>query len=205
MVRGTGGSSGKGSGKRRRVQIGRARLKQWTPRVERRFLEALAATGNVHAACAEAGMWPPSAYNHRKRWERFAEAWDEAVAEGYLRLEGALALRGCNLFSARSLAELADGEDGEDSGAPPEVRIVAMTADHALAALNAYRKRLPPDCFSSEYQDEHAAMVAATDEKLRRKMAMLRLIDEEGRVIGQRDGEAEGNDGGVTLNPLSPR
>jgi hypothetical protein len=42
VVRGTGGAVWG-----RRVQIGRARLKQWTPRVEQRFLVALAATCNV--------------------------------------------------------------------------------------------------------------------------------------------------------------
>ena len=51
VVRGTGGSGG---GKR--VQIARARLKQWSPRVEDRFLAALASTCNVKAACAEVGM-----------------------------------------------------------------------------------------------------------------------------------------------------
>src|SRR5688572_22229906 len=44
VVKGTGGSGGD-----KRIQIARARLKQWTPRVERRFLTALMATCNVTA------------------------------------------------------------------------------------------------------------------------------------------------------------
>ena len=67
VVRGTGGSGG---GKR--VQIARARLRQWSPRVEERFLTALTATCNVRAACAEVGMTPASAYAHRGRWANFA-------------------------------------------------------------------------------------------------------------------------------------
>ena len=94
VVRGTGGSGG---GKR--VQIARARLRQWTPRVEERFLAALAATCNVKAACAEVGLTAASAYNHRRRWMGFAERWDEAVATGYARLEAGLLEHACNMLS----------------------------------------------------------------------------------------------------------
>jgi hypothetical protein len=82
VVRGTGGS---GAGKR--VQVARARLKQWTPRIEDRFLAVVAATCNVRAACAEVGMTVSSAYAHRKRWPAFARRWDEAVWEGTQNLE----------------------------------------------------------------------------------------------------------------------
>jgi len=94
VVRGTGGSGG---GKR--VQIARARLKQWTPRAEERFLATLAATCNVKAACAEVGLTAASAYNHRRRWMRFAGRWDEAVETGYARLEAGLVEHAGNLFS----------------------------------------------------------------------------------------------------------
>ena len=59
-----------------RVQIGRARIKQWTRRTEQRFLSALAATCNVTAACAEAGMEKSGAYHHRHLSTGFARAWD---------------------------------------------------------------------------------------------------------------------------------
>ena len=78
VVKGTNG---------RRVQIARARLKQWTPRVEDRFLAVVAATCNVKAACAAVGMTAASAYAHRKRWPAFAERWDDAVWEGQQNLE----------------------------------------------------------------------------------------------------------------------
>ena len=94
VVRGTGGVGG---GKR--VQIARARLKQWSPRVEERFLETLAATCNVRAACAEVGMAASSAYDHRRRWRAFAERWDEAIEIGYSRIECGLIEHACNLFS----------------------------------------------------------------------------------------------------------
>ena len=85
VVRGTGGSGG---GKR--VQVARARLKQWTPRVEQRFLEVLAATCNAKVACAEAGMSIGSAYAHRRRRPEFARNWDVAIEIGYIRLESSI-------------------------------------------------------------------------------------------------------------------
>lgn len=117
VVRGTNG---------RRVQIGRARLTQWTARVEARFLAALSSTCNVSAACAEVGMHPPSAYSHRRRWSTFARRWDEAIATGVTRLEIALLHNGCNLFS--------------DPEMPPEVAMSGMTADHAIHLLNMHRR-----------------------------------------------------------------
>jgi hypothetical protein len=91
VVRGSGGSGGG-----RRVQIARARVKGWSPRMEQRFLSALAAMCNVKAACAEVGLSPASAYNHRRRHQTFADAWDLAIEIGYDRIEGALIEDACN-------------------------------------------------------------------------------------------------------------
>ena len=100
VVKGTGGSGG---GKR--VQIARARLRQWSPRVEERFLAALGATCNVKAACAEVGLTAASAYGHRKRWRAFAERWDAAVEEGYMRLECGLVEAAGNFLSGEALPD----------------------------------------------------------------------------------------------------
>jgi hypothetical protein len=140
VVRGTGGSGG---GKR--VQIGRAREKQWTPRAEKRFLSALAATCNVKAACAEVGMWPASAYNHRDRWPAFAERWREAEKIGFFRMEAAVVENGCNLFSEPEVE--------------PDVRIEGMTIADAMEALRMHKHSvrrlggkpgLPPRVASNE-------------------------------------------------------
>jgi hypothetical protein len=123
VVKGTGGAGG---GKR--VQIARARLRQWSPRVEERFLAALAVTCNVKAACAEIGLTPASAYNHRNRWPRFAERWHEAVEIGYVQLECGLIERAGNLFSGEG---------------PPEVGpIREMTADHAIHLLHMHKHQV---------------------------------------------------------------
>jgi hypothetical protein len=123
VVKGTGGAGG---GKR--VQIARARLRQWTPRVEERFLAALTATCNVKAACAEVGLTPASAYNHRNRWARFGERWDEALEIGYVQIEMGLIEQAGNLFS------------GEGPVAVEPIR--AMTADHAIHLLHMHKHRL---------------------------------------------------------------
>ena len=113
VVRGTGGSGG---GKR--VQIGRAREKQWTARTEKRFLSALASTCNVKAACAEVGLGQASAYNHRTRWPLFAKAWDKAEEVGFLRLEAALVAAAAGL--------------GEEPEFAPDIPIEGMTVWHAM-------------------------------------------------------------------------
>ena len=74
----------------RRVQVRRAKYRQWTPRIELRFLDALVTTCNAKAAARAAGMSMSSAYAHRRRWPRFAALWDEAVDVGAAVLEGAL-------------------------------------------------------------------------------------------------------------------
>ena len=123
VVRGTGGSGG---GKL--VQVARARVRQWSPRVEERFLATLAATCNVKAACAAVGMSAASAYNHRGRWPRFAERWDAAVEEGYVRLELGLIHAAGNLFS-----------DEEPAEAAP---VTAITADHAIHLLHMHKHQV---------------------------------------------------------------
>ncbi|CAA9526784.1 MAG: hypothetical protein AVDCRST_MAG31-1998 [uncultured Sphingomonas sp.] len=107
------------------VRICRAKLQQWSPTAEKRFLAALASTCNVQAACAEVGMSVGSAYRHRKTWVAFARAWDEAVVAGYRHLESALVLAGRNLFS-----------DGAPAVLSP---ITEMTAAQALHLLHMHK------------------------------------------------------------------
>lgn len=129
VVKGTGGSAlGPTPGGGRRVQIARARVRQWSPRAEERFLAALGATCNVKAACAEVGLTAASAYNHRHRWPAFARRWDAAVEEGYLQLECALLETGANVFSGEALPD------------PPPLR--AMSVAQALQLLHMHKHRV---------------------------------------------------------------
>lgn len=120
VVRGTGGAGG---GKR--VQIARARVRQWSPRVEERFLAALGSTCNVKAACAEVGLTPASAYNHRRRWPAFARRWDAAVEQGYTQIEMGLIECAGSFLSGEEL--------------PDAAPISGMTVTHALHLLHMHK------------------------------------------------------------------
>ncbi|MEN2786976.1 hypothetical protein ACFOKI_08365 [Sphingomonas qilianensis] len=135
-------------GNGRRTQIARARLRQWTPRIEARFLAALAGCCNVRAACAAVGLSVASAYNHRARWAAFAQGWDEALAVGYERIEGALLAAGCAMLE---LSRAGGGGPDADRGASaarelgeiaPELLISGMTVDAALQLLWLHRQQV---------------------------------------------------------------
>lgn len=115
----------------RRVQIARARLRQWTPRGEQRFIAVTEATCNVRAACAAAGLSVASAYRHRERWPGFARRWDGAVVAGYPRLQGAL--------TAGAIA-LLDPEISLHEGRVPALE--PMNVDHAIALVRLHERRV---------------------------------------------------------------
>ncbi|HEV2818366.1 MAG TPA: hypothetical protein VGW40_14230 [Allosphingosinicella sp.] len=123
VVKGTGGSGG---GKR--VQIARARLKQWTPRVEDRFLAVLAATCNVKAACAAVGMTAASAYAHRQRWPGFMARWDAAIEVAYRRIEVALDQAAEQLLGTCDL--------------PPEEPLGPMNVDQAIHLMHMHKHQV---------------------------------------------------------------
>lgn len=149
-----------------RVQIGRARVKQWTRRVEQRFLSTLAATCNVTAACAEAGMEKSGAYGHRYRSPEFAKAWDEAVELGYVRVEAALVENACNLHSP-----------AED---PPDIDMPPVTFDQALHLLNRHKHQV-----RGIGKRPGRAQRMATDAEVRR--ALVRSLRAFGVRVTQED------------------
>jgi len=112
----------------RRVQIARAKLHQWTPRTEARFLAALASCCNVSAACRTVGLTPEAAYQHYRHWPDFAKRWDAALEEGYVRLETALFDTAGRVFQAVDY--------------PQDVPIEPMTFDQALTLLHQHRRRV---------------------------------------------------------------
>jgi len=61
----------------------------WTPERQRRFIEALADTGSVDAACRAVDMAQRGAYELRRQpgAEAFRAAWEAALAHGVRRIE----------------------------------------------------------------------------------------------------------------------
>src|SRR5688500_15898203 len=67
----------------------------WKPEVQRAFIEALAETGSVRAACRRVGRTDNGAYQLRRHpeGEGYRAAWDAALDLGIRRLEDALTER----------------------------------------------------------------------------------------------------------------
>ncbi|UVO55495.1 hypothetical protein [Sphingomonas sp. SUN039] len=114
------------AGNGRRAVVARARLRQWTPRVEARFLGVLAASANVKLACEAAGLSVASAYVRRSKWPGFAERWKAALENGYVRLEFAMIEHACNTFEPVIEFE-------------PDLPMPPMGVDDALQVLRLHR------------------------------------------------------------------
>src|SRR3546814_4097149 len=78
------------SARHRALQLRTARTGGFTAAARRTFLDALAATCNVTLAARAAGFPVRPCYRWRHQHAAFAEAWQEALAIGYDRLETAL-------------------------------------------------------------------------------------------------------------------
>jgi hypothetical protein len=104
------------AGNGRAVQIKRAALRQWTPRIEARFLSVLAATCNVTASAKAVGLSPASAYYHADRWPAFAERWRAAIEEGAFRIELQLMARATRSLSPIE-GEAAPGSELDEDAA----------------------------------------------------------------------------------------
>ena len=114
------------AGNGRRAVVARARLRQWTPRVEARFLGVLAATANVKLACEAAGLSVASAYVRRNKWPGFDTRWRAALENGYVRLEFGLIENACNTFEPRE-------------GFEPDLPMPPMTPGDAIQLLRLHQ------------------------------------------------------------------
>jgi len=112
----------------RRTRWGMQRVRcrrQWTERAEERFLDQLAASCNVETSCQEAGVSHTTVYRHRRKRPEFAAKWQEALEQGYARLE-MVALEG-------AIAALQGA--GPDASRP----IAGMSAETAIRLLTLHR------------------------------------------------------------------
>jgi hypothetical protein len=113
-----------------------ARHERWNSKRTELFLDHLAATSNVNEALAVSGMSPSSLYRHRRECPAFRAAWNEALDEGYSRLEAELLNRARN------------GETQEvvnRSGEVVVVRKVSNTLGLALLKLHQIRAAVTRD------------------------------------------------------------
>jgi hypothetical protein len=165
-----------GTGRGKRVQVARARAKQWTPRTETRFLTALSSTCNVKAACAAVGLTPASAYGHRRRWRTFRSRRNAAIERGYDRIEFALIEAGCNIFSPREQ--------------PPEVDLGPMRVADAIQVLQMHKHQVHGlGGAPGRWRPVSKAEIEAT------RARILHLLDKEERATARRKARAGGAEG----------
>jgi hypothetical protein len=170
------GSGGRGGG--RRVQVSRARLKQWTAAEEKRFLAVLSATCNLKLACRQVGLSPASAYAHRHRWPDFAARWDAAVEDGYWWLQGAMLERATISLDPHAYDHLEDWE--------PALPIEPMTPDQCLSLLHmnkhsAFRTWAQRKGLRGWGRNHNAELSRAElNESILKKLKVLRIRKEAG-------------------------
>ena len=112
-------ASGKDGPKRIRVN-GR----WWTEEAETTFLDHLAVSCNVAWAAAQCGFSVPTVYNHRRTDPAFARRWEEALDDGYVRLQTEL------VGTAIDYVERLRGD--------PELPLKHMSVREALSLINRH-------------------------------------------------------------------
>lgn len=132
-----------GANRGRPAQVRKKRSDAWTKRRKAQFLTELALSCNVQRACKKLGVWAASAYHHRQDNPDFAEAWQAALQEGYVRLEEALLRRALDVVGH----DAGDGDglvaaDGDAPHAVVQDPLATMTLAQAIDILKHKRTQL---------------------------------------------------------------
>lgn len=101
---------------------------QWSEEAEEIFFDALATDCNVTSAAEQAGFSTPTVYRLRRNRPDFAEKWQAALEQGYIRLE-------LTLLEA-AVDSLTVFEFDESRPIP------RMTVDQAMNVLRAHRNEV---------------------------------------------------------------
>lgn len=123
-ARGPEGSIIRASGKDG-PQIVHSKGKRWTDAAETLFLDALGASCNVSWAAAQCGFSTEAIYARRRRDPAFAARWQEALVQGWFRLEAGLV--------AAAIATIEGRIPDPDFPIPP------MTVADVIAVLKLHR------------------------------------------------------------------
>lgn len=111
--------------KNRKTKIIRTTGHRWSNAAEAIFLEHLAATANILASAAESGFSTTAIYKRRMKEPGFAARWQQALEQGYARLEMQLV--------QTATSSLAGDEIAGDKPIP------RMTAAEAMNLLKLHR------------------------------------------------------------------
>jgi hypothetical protein len=106
-------------------QVIHSRGKRWTEAAEALFLDALAASCNVTWSAGQCGFSKEALYTRRRRDPAFAAKWQEALVQGWFRLEAGLV--------AAAIATIEGRTPDPDFPIPP------MTVADVIAVLKLHR------------------------------------------------------------------
>lgn len=171
-------------GKNRIAQVARPSPRKLFDSTRRRvFLDWFAATCNVCLSAEKAGVNYRTVYKHRRKDSAFAEAWDEALAQGYAALEA-------GLVSDAVAAEIGKASIDED-GEPATPAQSPLTFEQRMALLKEYRRadggRGPRAVGKAPSQPGHVASPeeaeAALIKRLKHFAMRVAEADAEGRSV----------------------
>jgi hypothetical protein len=114
--------------KNKNTKIIRTTGHRWSNVAESIFLEHLAASANVLASAAEAGFSSTAIYKRRMKEPGFAARWQQALEQGYARLE-------MQLVETATSSLAGDEIDGDKA-------IPRMTAAEAINLLKLHRAQV---------------------------------------------------------------
>lgn len=140
----------------------------FTPAKREKFLSHFAATCNTKASARAAGISHATVYAWRRKDQGFARAFEQALEEGYLRLEAEV-LR----LSVEALSFTADEEAAEEARGKVDVRT-------ALAVLESYRRhagKRPGEMLV------HRADEETVRARLEERLKLFGIIDAQGQLI----------------------
>ena len=116
------------NGRAKRIKTGGA---QWSEEAEDQFFDILAASCNVVMAAKATGFAPATAYWHRRRRPEFAARWQQALDQGYARLEMVLVEAACDTM--------------DDVDFDADRPIPKTTVDQAMNVLRAHKNEIKGD------------------------------------------------------------
>lgn len=139
-------------------QLIRSKGDRWTEEAEAVFLDHLAASCNVLASCEAAGFGNYSVYKRRREDAAFAQRWQAALEQGYVRIEAALVRRAADAL--------------EGFAPDPDTPIPTMTVEQAIKVLDRHRARVERISRSGRHWTRPRSLDEVSDSIMRKLQAV---------------------------------